>query len=55
VNTHCEEQALKLTTMQRFFVRNVVVKSDQKFSVHLMISVQKKTGKNILNSFNHLP
>jgi hypothetical protein len=30
------------------------LQSDQKASVHLMITVQK-TRKNILNSFNHLP
>jgi hypothetical protein len=30
------------------------VQGDQKVSVHLMITVQKKR-KNILNSFNHLP
>jgi hypothetical protein len=31
-----------------------IIQSDQKVSVHLMITVQK-TRKNILNSFNHLP
>jgi hypothetical protein len=30
------------------------VQSDQKFSVHLMIT-EKRTSKNILNNFNHLP
>jgi hypothetical protein len=30
------------------------IQGDQNVSVHLMITVQK-TGKNILNSFKHLP
>jgi hypothetical protein len=31
------------------------IQGDQKVSVHLMITLQKKPRKNILNSFNHLP
>jgi hypothetical protein len=31
----------------------VVIQGDQKFSLRLMIAVQK--NKNILNGFNHLP
>jgi hypothetical protein len=31
------------------------IQGDQKVSVHLMITVQKITRKNILSSFDHLP
>jgi hypothetical protein len=36
-------------------VEHALIQGDQKVSVHLMITVQKKTRKDILNSFSHLP
>jgi hypothetical protein len=36
------------------YPRIKLIRGDQKVCVHLMITVQK-TGKNILNSFSHLP
>jgi hypothetical protein len=34
---------------------DIQLQGDQKVFVHLMIAVQKKTRKNILEIFNHLP